>query len=67
MDRRLPPQLRMPIALAVLNIVGGVCFVLVALRSYWDYAGWWAMAILLGILAFGIVVTWARNALQDRR
>jgi hypothetical protein len=66
MDRRLPLQHRMPAVLAALNILGGVGFVLVALRSYWDYAGWWAMAMLLGILAFGIVVTWARNALQIR-
>jgi hypothetical protein len=63
MGRRLPPQHRMPLALVALNIIGGVAFILVALRSYWDYAGWNAMAILLGILALGIVATWLRNLL----
>jgi hypothetical protein len=63
MDRRLPAQHRMPLALVVLNIIGGVAFVIVSLRSYWDYAGWNAMAILLGILAFGIAATWLRNAI----
>jgi hypothetical protein len=61
-DRRLPPQHRMPIALVALNIIGGVAFILVGLRSYWDYAGWNAMAILLGILAFGIIAAWLRNS-----
>jgi hypothetical protein len=60
-DRRLPPQLRMPALLVALNLIGGVGFVLVALRSYWDYAGWSAMGILLGILAFGVLITWLSN------
>jgi hypothetical protein len=64
MDRRLPPQHRMPVTLVALNIIGGIAFLLVALRSYWDYAGWRAMAILLGILAFGVVITWVRNSIQ---
>jgi hypothetical protein len=63
-DRQLPPQHRMPRALVVLNVIGGVGFILAALRGYWDYAGWWAMAILAGILVFGVVATWLVNALR---
>ena len=51
MDRRLPVQHRMPVLLVALNLIGGIGFILVALRGYWDYGGWWAMGILLGILA----------------
>ena len=61
MDRRLPVQHRMPLALVALNLIGGIAFILVALRGYWDYAGWWAMGILLGILAFGVFVAWLVN------
>jgi Mn2+/Fe2+ NRAMP family transporter len=67
MDRRLPAPYRMPLALAALNLVGGVAFILVALRAYWEYAGWSAMGILLGIFAFGIVVTWFAERLRGRR
>jgi hypothetical protein len=65
-DRRLPPQLRMPAVLVALNLIGGAGFVLVALRSYWDYAGYRAFGILLGILAFGVFVTWVNNYLRRR-
>jgi hypothetical protein len=61
MDRRLPSQFRMPLILVALNTIGAAAFILVALRSYWDYAGWRAMGILLGILAFGVIATWLRN------
>ena len=64
-DRRLPAQHRMPFALVALNLIGGVAFVLVALRGYWDFAGWWAMGILLGTLAFGILVAWLMNPSQE--
>jgi hypothetical protein len=64
MDARLPERHRMPWALVALNIVGGVGFVLVALRGYWDYAGWWAIAILAGTLALGGVAAWLVNSFQ---
>jgi hypothetical protein len=64
-DLRLPIQHRMPLALVALNLIGGVAFVLVALRGYWDFAGWWAMGILLGTLAFGIFIAWLANLLQQ--
>jgi hypothetical protein len=63
-DRRLPIQHRMPWALVALNLIGGVAFMVVSLRGYWDFAGWWAMGMLLGILALGIVVTWLHNHLR---
>jgi hypothetical protein len=65
-DRRLPPQFRMPLALVALNLIGGIGFVLVSLRSYWDYAGWRAMGILVGILAFGVLVTWVGNLFRKQ-
>ncbi len=65
-DLRLPVQHRMPRALVALNLIGGVAFVVVALRGYWDFAGWWAIGILLAILAFGILVTWLVNYLLRR-
>lgn len=61
MDRRLPVQHRMPRALVALNLVGGLGFILVALRGYWDYAGWRAMWILFDILALGVLVAWLGN------
>jgi hypothetical protein len=65
-DLRLPVQHRMPIALVALNLIGGIAFVIVALRGYWDFAGWWAMGILLGTLAVGIFAAWLLNVLQER-
>jgi hypothetical protein len=64
MDRRLPAQHRMPPVLVALNLVGGVAFLLAALRAYWVYAGWPAMGILLGIFAIGIVVAWLVNRVR---
>ncbi|MEX2168658.1 MAG: Nramp family divalent metal transporter [Pirellulales bacterium] len=58
MDRSLAVQHRMPRALVALNLIGACGFIFVALRGYWDYAGWGAMAILAGILALGIAVAW---------
>jgi hypothetical protein len=64
-DRRLPAQHRMPLALAALNLIGGAGFIVVALRGYWDYAGWWAMGVLLGILAVGILAAWVLNLIRS--
>jgi hypothetical protein len=64
-DRRLPVQHRMPLALVALNLIGGIAFVLVALRGYWDFAGWWAMGILLAMLGVGICATWLGNLLRE--
>jgi hypothetical protein len=61
-DRHLPARFRMPFALVALNVIGGLVFIVVALRSYWDYAGWRAMLIVLGIFAFGMLVAMLRNA-----
>ena len=66
MDLRLPVQHRMPLVLVALNLIGGVAFVLVALRGYWDFAGWWAIGILLAMLALGILATWLGNLLRER-
>jgi hypothetical protein len=63
-DRRLPAKHRMPRALVALNVIGGIGFIVAALRGYWDYAGWQAMAILIGILIFGVVATWLVNSLH---
>ncbi|MFO0790706.1 MAG: Nramp family divalent metal transporter [Pirellulales bacterium] len=61
-DRRLPSEFRMPLLLQALNAVAGVVFIVVALRGYWDFAGWIAMVILTGILAAGIVIAKLFNA-----
>jgi hypothetical protein len=60
-DCHLPAEFRMPLPLVALNLIGGIGFIVAALRGYWDYAGWWAIGILLGILAFGVLVTWLEN------
>jgi hypothetical protein len=67
MDRRLPTRHRMPLVLVALNLLGGAIFILVALRSYWDFKGWLAMAILVGTLALGIAVAWGFNRLRRSR
>jgi len=56
MDSYLPAEHRMPRVLVAMNLMGGAIFMIVALRGYWDFAGWWAIGILLGILAFGAIV-----------
>jgi hypothetical protein len=60
-DRRLPAGLRMPLILVTLNLIGGITFLVVGLRGYWDYAGWWAIGVLLGTIAIGAIVTALRN------
>ena len=50
-DRRLPVRHRLPLALVALNLIGAGVFLLVGLRGYWEFAGWWAIGILLGTLA----------------
>jgi peptidoglycan/LPS O-acetylase OafA/YrhL len=60
-DRRLPARLRMPLVLVALNLVGGITFVLLGLRGYWDYAGWWAIAVLLVTMGLGGLVAVLRN------
>ena len=63
-DRRLPRRHRMPRALVALNLIGAVGFLLVGLSAYWAYAGWWAMGVLLGTLAVGVVVAWLSNRVE---
>ena len=67
MDRRLPAQHRMPWVLLALNLVGGAAFIVAAVRGYWVSGGWWAMLVLLGILAFGAVVAWLGNCWLQKR
>lgn len=55
-DRKLPPQLKTPWALIILNVLGGVGFVALGLKGYWDYGGWQAMGVLMGTVAVGCVV-----------
>jgi hypothetical protein len=61
MDRHLSVAHRMPLALTALNLIGAAAFLLVALRGYWDYARWWAIPILSGMLAIGPVAAWLAN------
>ena len=35
------------------QLIGGIAFLVVGLRGYWDYAGWWAIGVLLGTMALG--------------
>jgi hypothetical protein len=73
-DRRLAPEHRMPLALAALNLIGGIAFVIVAVRGYWDYGRstwdengqWWAMGIMVGMFAFGVLAAWLMNVLRRR-
>jgi hypothetical protein len=61
MDRRLPKHHQMPLVLSALNLAGGLAFIIVAIRGYWDYGGWLAMSTFFGILALGIVLAWIAN------
>jgi hypothetical protein len=60
-DRRLPVQHRLPLALIALNVIGGAVFLLVGLRGYWEYAGWWAIGVLLGTFVLGFAIAWLSN------
>ena len=55
----------MPVALVALNLLGGACFVAVAMKGYWDYAGWFAIAVLLATLAAGMVLSWLCSLFQS--
>jgi Mn2+/Fe2+ NRAMP family transporter len=67
MDTRLPVQHRMPRVLVALNLIGGSAFILLGLRGYWDYAGWWAIGVLLGTMALGVAIAAVRNYFHSAR
>jgi hypothetical protein len=58
MDRRwLPKPLRMPLWLALLNLVSGVIFVGLGLKGYWeDQSRWLAIGGLIGVVVLSILV-----------
>jgi hypothetical protein len=58
MDRTLPAALKMPPLLLALNVVGGIGFVFFGLKGYWDYAGWWAIGMLLTTAGVGCMAAW---------
>ena len=70
MDRRfLPAQLRMPLALVLLNLGAGAAFTALGLKSYWDWGGkvsggaasggWIALGALAASFALGGAVALA--------
>jgi hypothetical protein len=54
--RHLPAPLRMPIWLQAVNVAGGILFLLLGLKAYWDHNGWTALLILSGTVMVGMVV-----------
>jgi hypothetical protein len=63
-DRRQSVEHRLPLTLIALNLIGGGVFLLVGLRGYWEYAGWWMLAVLLGTLGLGVVLAGVWNRLE---
>lgn len=61
-DRRLPPQHRLPPLLIVLNLLGAAAFLAVGVRGYWEYASWRAIAVLGGTYLSGLAVAWVASA-----
>jgi hypothetical protein len=60
-QRFLPRQLRMSRSLQALNLVGGVVFLFLGLKGYWDHGGWKPWAILAGTVAAGWVGAFSRK------
>ena len=57
-DRRhLASELRPPVALTTLNIAGGILFLFLGVKGYWDHSGWWAIFIFLGTVVAGFIAS----------
>jgi Mn2+/Fe2+ NRAMP family transporter len=50
----LKPELRMPLILTGLNVFGGLVFVLLGLKGYWDYSAAYSGIIFAGTLLAGL-------------
>ncbi|HUS33954.1 MAG TPA: hypothetical protein VM680_01255, partial [Verrucomicrobiae bacterium] len=51
----LNPADRLPLPLVVLNVIGGVLFLLLGLKGYIDIGSWIALAIFVGTICAGFV------------
>ena len=51
----LPPGLRLPRALMALNVAGGLFFLLLGLKSYWDYDSVFSWILLGATVLLGTV------------
>ena len=54
-DRRFTPaKLRMPVLLALLNLVAGLVFLVLGAKGYWDDASrWYSIGVLIGLSVLG--------------
>ena len=66
MDRVLPNQFRLPLALRLANWLAGIVFLFVGVRAYWKLGGLWAMLVLTGTVAVGCVFAIIANRIADR-
>ena len=61
-QQHLSSQLRPPLALTILNLMGGILFLSLGVKGYWDHSGVWAIAIFLGTVAAGLLAArWFRH------
>ncbi|MBM3878962.1 MAG: hypothetical protein FJ387_04485 [Verrucomicrobia bacterium] len=56
--RFLPPALRMRWPLAALSGAGGVVFLALGIKGYWDHGGLVALGLLAGTIALGVMTAW---------
>ena len=55
-DRWLPSPHRSPWPLKVANALAGCLFLILGLKGYWDFGGYWSLVILAGTVAAGFFV-----------
>ncbi|NCF92010.1 MAG: hypothetical protein GWQ05_13800 [Verrucomicrobiaceae bacterium] len=61
-QQHLSSQLRPPLALTILNLMGGILFLFLGVKGYWDHSGIGAIAIFLGTVAAGLLAArWFRR------
>ncbi|HRI15789.1 MAG TPA: Nramp family divalent metal transporter [Verrucomicrobiota bacterium] len=67
-DRRfLPAALRMNGILTALNILAGICFVVLGLKGYWDHSGWRSLLLLAATGAVGLIAAWVAAGASQRQ
>ena len=63
----LPPHLRAPWPLQLLNLIAGLFFLLLGFKTYWDKYGWVAVAVLAPTVGAGILAAFLAGQFRRAR